>query len=85
MDGWNTFSFPFGAKGLFSGANLLLVSGSVIGPYFWGRGTLGRLTSHLPKVWAIYANPPPKKIAGFMIRGYEAQSLSLNNPLVNLL
>ena len=23
MDGWNTFSFPFGEKGLFSGANLL--------------------------------------------------------------
>ena len=28
MDGWNTFSFPFGAKGLFLGA--ILVSGSVI-------------------------------------------------------
>ena len=23
VDGWNTFSFPFGVKGLFSGANLL--------------------------------------------------------------
>ena len=30
MDGWNTFSFPFGAKGLFSGVNLLLVSGRVL-------------------------------------------------------
>ena len=30
MDGWNTFSFPFGAfNGLFSGANLLLVLGRV--------------------------------------------------------
>ena len=30
MDGWNLRSFPFGAlNGLFSGANLLLVSGSV--------------------------------------------------------
>ena len=29
MDGWNTFSFPFGAKGLFAGVNSLLVSGSV--------------------------------------------------------
>ena len=30
MDGWNTCLFPFGAwRGLFSGANLLLVSGSV--------------------------------------------------------
>ena len=24
MDGWNTFSFPFGAKGLFSGAKMLV-------------------------------------------------------------
>ena len=30
MDGWNTFSFPFRAKGLFSGANLLLVLGRVL-------------------------------------------------------
>ena len=29
MDGWNTFSFPFWAFGLFSGANLLLVLGRV--------------------------------------------------------
>ena len=27
MDGWNTRTFPFGAKGLFSGAKMLLVSG----------------------------------------------------------
>ena len=29
MDGWKLEAFPFGSKGLFSGANLLLVLGSV--------------------------------------------------------
>ncbi len=42
MNGWNTFSFPFGAlNGLFSGANLLLVLGRVIllytESYCWWR------------------------------------------------
>ena len=30
MDGWNTFSFPFGARPIFRGYVDLLVSGSVI-------------------------------------------------------
>ncbi len=41
VDGWNTFSFPFGAlNGLFSGANLLLVSGSF--PWFGDAWTQGK-------------------------------------------
>ena len=52
MDGWNNFSFPIGVPwdGLFSGANLLFVSGRVTYPSTWSMDPL-LLRSCVGSLW----------------------------------